>query len=258
MKRILHISDLHFSTDYFRRKTVYSPLMNQMNSPFRQLERLLGDSEHDFDIVLCSGDICEYGTVGEYATVKKYLDDYFGCPVLVTAGNHDNMVNLTEAFGLNSRDGELFEVHSIDDVRVICLNSGHPDFNDGFISEKSCELLKEELKEEIKKTMVMTHHHLIPQQFSLPQAQYPECLREIVRESQIMAIVTGHTHHPFRTVFEGKNYFTAGSLSFVIDETEASQLLFYEEPSVLIYEVEDENIHCKKLSLGRQRNIGYL
>ena len=256
--RILHISDLHYSTDYFRQMSVYSSLMNQMDNPLEQLELILAKLNMDFNLVFLSGDICECGTVEEYDFVKNYLSKLFNCPVLVTAGNHDNIENLVKSFNLPMVDGELFNTYCFDGLKVICLNSGHKDYNDGFISEKSCDLLEEALKDNNENTIIMTHHHLIKDQFTLPAAQYPERLKEIIRSHDVLAVVTGHTHHGFAGTFEGKKYFTTGSLSFVVDRDETGELLFYEEPSALIYNLKNNEISCQKVTLSLKKNIGYL
>ena len=257
MKKILHISDIHYSEDYFRKTTIYSELMSQMEGPFSQLEKVLKDEEENYDLVLVSGDICEYGSEEEYQTVRKLLNERFSCPVLVTCGNHDIPDNLIKGFALQVVKNELFEVYTVDDLRVICLNSGHPDHNDGFISETSCDLLEEELKKNVSHTLIMTHHHLISQQFTMPKAEYPERLKEIIRKGDVMAILTGHTHHLYESEFEGKKYFTTGSLSFVVDENDQGKLLFHEEPSALVYYIDDE-IQYRILKPEKGRDIGYL
>jgi len=259
MMRILHISDIHYSEDYFRCLTMYSPLMDQMEEPFTQLRQLMGNKKPDYDLVLCSGDICEYGTTEEYRRTRDRLQQYFGCPVLVTGGNHDILANLMEGFSLSAKDGELFEAHYFDDLRVICLNSSDADHNDGFISEKSCDLLEEELQNEFPATIIMTHHHLIPEQFSLPAACYPERLRTIIREAKVTAVITGHTHHFWHGLFEGKEYFTTGSLSFVVDPDESGKLLFYEGPSAIEYTLTNGRLEYNVLRTETEgRKIGYL
>ena len=258
MTAILHLSDLHYSEDYHRTETMYSALMAQMDFPLRQLEWVLEKADRPYDAVLLSGDICEYGTEAEYRRVHDLLNERFGCPVIVTCGNHDNLKELINGFGLTTVNGELFEVHQVNDVRIICLNSGNPEYNDGFISETSCELLEKELKTEVPKTIIMTHHHLLSDQFSLPCARYPERLKDIIRDSSVMAVVTGHTHHFHEGEFAGKRYLTNGSLSFVVDPDETGGLLFYQSPSALEYLI-DEDLSYRRLETEKAvRKIGYL
>ncbi len=258
MTAILHLSDLHYSEDYHRTETIYSPLMAQMDFPLQQLDWVLEKTDRQYDAVLLSGDICEYGTEEEYRRVHDLLSERFGCPVIVTCGNHDNLKELIDGFGLRTINGELFEVHQVGDVRIICLNSGNPEYNDGFISQASCDLLEQELKTEVPKTIIMTHHHLLSDQFSLPCAAYPDRLKGIIERSSVMAVVTGHTHHFYEGSFAGKRYLTSGSLSFVVDADETGKLLFYQSPSALEYLI-DEDLRYRILDPQKDvRPIGYL
>lgn len=255
--RILHISDLHYSDNYQLHESAYTKLMSQMDNPLKQLNTVL-QQDKEYDLVLLSGDICEYGSTEEYRKVKQYLDDYFHCPVLVTAGNHDEINNLISGFELETEEGELFEVHDINGLRVICLNSGSAEYNDGYISEKSCDLLEKTLKTD-KDIIVMTHHHLIRNQFVMPAAEYPARLCQIIRDSNVMAVLTGHTHHFYEGEFEGKPYYTTGSLSFVVDQNKKGELEFYENPCAVVYEYHDHRLSAERVISGKDiRKIGIL
>ena len=85
-----------------------------------------------------------------------------------------------------------------------CFDSSDEKFNDGLITDKSCMLLRKSLENRDIPTVVLTHHHLIKKQFEMPVAQYGDEFREIIRNSNILAVLNGHTHHPYEGVFEGR------------------------------------------------------
>lgn len=84
----------------------------------------------------------------------------------------------------------------------------------------------------------MIHHHLIKDQFTTPAVSYNDRFENIIRESSIIGIFVGHTHHPFKGCFVDKPYFSTGSLSF-IGYDESNGIVRFEESakfSVCTYE----------------------
>lgn len=245
--RFLHLSDLHKLDDYTDKGGIYSKVINRMEDPFLQLDRILELVDDRLDAVLISGDICEYGTIQDYRSVRNRLERSFDCPILVCSGNHDRREELSEVFGLNKKQGELFAETTAGPVRFILFDSSDPHHNDGLISEKTCDLLEDALGQKGNKILV-THHHLKQDQFAMPCAQYPERLLRILKENDYLALLTGHTHHIYHGEFCGKPYHTTGSLSFVADE-KAGRLTFYQQPSAVLYEFKDSRLSYRDLLL---------
>ena len=215
--KFLHISDLHFSFSYDKGDERFCRMMKKMTPPLEQVKKLFDDVEKDFDFVCVTGDICEYGTVEEYRFIHDWLEAYFGCKVIGVSGNHENKKAFMQGFLGKENCDPLYEEHDINGFRVICFDSSDENANDGLITSDSCNLLRKSLEEKDIPTIVLTHHHLISSQFDMPVAQYGNEFREIIRNSNILAVLNGHTHHSYEGNFEGKPYYTAGSLSFVCE-----------------------------------------
>lgn len=253
--RFLHISDLHYLNDYQGKGGSYHNILSRMDDPFKQLKMIIDNCNKDFDFAIVSGDVCEYGEVEDYLSARKKLDDFLNCPVYVCSGNHDNKDNLIKAFEKKMTEGELFEVIDVKEARIIMLDSSHPEYNDGYISEKSCELLEKTLREnDVFPLFIVTHHHLLSDQFVMDKAIYPERLEKIVRDSSVTAILTGHTHHIYHGSFAGKQYHTTGSLSFVADSIEEG-LCFYQEPSAVIFEYNTEQLSFRDIKVQDDRKV---
>ncbi len=245
--RFLHISDLHYLNDYNGKGGVYHNVLANMDNPFLQLQQITDICGKDFDFIIVSGDICEYGEVEDYLSARNRLEEVFNCPAYVCSGNHDNKDNLIRAFDKERTDGELFEVINAGEAIIVMLDSSHPDYNDGFISEKSCDLLQQALSINTPKPLfVVTHHHLVYDQFVMETASYPARLEEIIHNSGITAILTGHTHHIYHGTFAGKPYHTTGSLSFVADSKEHG-LCFHQAPSALVYHYSDNKLTYQEI-----------
>lgn len=253
--KFLHISDLHKLLDYRGKGGKYNGVISRMKDPFVQLDELLRDSEDRFDFVIVSGDICEYGEVEDYLFVKEKLEQTFSCPIFVCSGNHDNREKLIEAFQKKKTEGELFEQIQLEGVRIIFFDSSDPMYNDGFVSEKTCDLLEEALNRKCDvPTILVSHHHLLDEQFAMPKAQYPSRLKEIIANGDIAAILTGHTHHIFHGTFMGKPYHTSGSLSFVGEECDG-KLFFYEQPSAIVFTLKDGVLDYRDLHSSAEKRI---
>ncbi|MBR0137154.1 MAG: metallophosphoesterase [Erysipelotrichaceae bacterium] len=249
----LHISDMHYLRDYTGKGKEYGKIVSSMQNPFMQLKQLLKDVREDYQFVVISGDICEYGEDGDYASFRRKIRNCFpDKPILITTGNHDIKKNFCRGYLKAEPHDPLFTDEIAEGIRVIMLDSSSGDHPSGMITEKSCDLLENALR--IKTglpTFVVTHHHLLADQFSMPKAEYPARLEKIVRNSEISAVLTGHTHHSYQSEFAGKPYYTSGSLSFLADTTPDGCLTFFQHPSLNAFTIEGNEIslsvyECKK------------
>jgi len=236
--RFLHISDLHFSFTYDKGDERFCKMMKKMTSPLEQIKKLFDGVEKNFDFVCVTGDICEYGTVEEYRFIHDWLEAYFGCQIFAVSGNHENKQSFIHGFLNEEHLDPLYQECIVNGLRVICFDSSDERHNDGIVTDDSCKMLAKSLENKDIPTIVLTHHHLIDDQFEMPVAQYGDEFREIIRNSNILAVLNGHTHHPYEGVFEGKPYYTAGSLSFVCECTD-NRLDCYEHASAQQFTYED-------------------
>ncbi len=238
--KFLHISDLHYSNDFQGKGGSFNKVFMAMDNPLEQLKSVT-DRNKKYDFVLVTGDVCEFGSVEEYRKVKSYLEELFACPVIGTAGNHDNIPNFEAGFN------ELFYVEEVKQVKIISFNSASNQNDDGIISEETISALKKELEQKTeKKIILITHHHLMQQQFVLKNAENSDKIEKVIKDSNAVLILTGHTHHFYVHSFAEKPYFTTGSVSFVV-ENEDGVLNVYQEPLVNEYKVTDKAIICRPL-----------
>ncbi len=252
--RFLHLSDFHYLRDYRGKGKQYCEIVNAMDDPFAQLRSLLKKVRENYDFVIISGDVCEFGETDDYTSFRRRLKRLFhDVPVFITTGNHDLRANFCRGYLKQEPVLPLFSDDICNGIRIIMLDSSDENHPDGIITEESCDLLEKALEKKTGlPTLLVTHHHLIEEQFSMPPAQYPQRLRDIISRSEITAVLTGHTHHPYRSDFCGKPYFTAGSLSFVADESSDGKLRFYQKPSVSLFTLEDGKLQCEVISSDRK------
>ena len=88
-----------------------------------------------------------------------------------------------------------------------------------------------------KPIMLVTHHHLLANQCTMPIWPGTPQLLELLRPYHVTAILNGHTHHPFVGQINQAAYFTAPSMSFIgIDQ--AKKVRFEERFGYHLYHVD--------------------
>ena len=239
--KFLHLSDIHFLREYPKAEKGYNSIFSNMTSPLIQIRRALERVDlNKIEFVIITGDLVESGTFEDYAVLKSELEKLLGnIPYILTLGNHDNKKAFYRGW-LNKESNDSYNtINEIGGLRIISFDNSQYKNSDGFISDKQYEWLENQLKDGTQKdTILMLHHHLIKDQFTTPAVNYSDRFEEIIKESSIIGIFVGHTHHPFKGYFAGKPYFSTGSLSF-IGYDESNGIVRFEESakfSVCTYE----------------------
>ncbi|MGL5675887.1 MAG: metallophosphoesterase family protein [Cellulosilyticaceae bacterium] len=223
--RFLHLTDIHFLRTYPVVEEGYLSIFKEMTPPLEQLKKGLANIRlEDVDAVLITGDLTEYGTAEDYKALRQALEGLFGhIPLVVTLGNHDDR----EAFyeGWLEQQGNAMPYHTVTilgNTTIIGLDISDKIDQNGVLGEAHCRWLEEALAE-AKGTdiLLMMHHHLLPTQATIPPVAYKDTFESIIEQSDIKAILCGHTHHTYTGTFAGKPYYTAANLSFSgVDEGE--------------------------------------
>lgn len=246
MIKIAHISDLHYKKNPNTVNSIFKEVLTSIDDPLEQLSSTFENEDKDFDLLIVSGDICEQGSEDDYLFVKEYLREVFNCPIIVTSGNHDNRHNLNKAFFNKDNDSEVFEIIKTEDLKVISFDSSDKDHNDGYIPLNTIDRIDKELADNIN-TILFTHHHLLTEQFSMDKAiNSSELLERVKKHDNVIAILTGHTHHYYHTQIDKIEYFTSKSMSFVI-ENKDKDFIYSQDSGANIYYYENGKIKSKKI-----------
>lgn len=255
--KFLHLTDLHFLSKYPDIPTGYGSFFKHMTSPIDQLEIALKFVD-EFDAVLISGDLVESGTKEDYSQLKSHLHHLLGdVPIIVTLGNHDIKSEfyqgwLNEAPSLQPYN-YYYELH---DTAIISLDNSHPHYPNGIIDRSQCQWLRETLsKIDSKQIILMMHHHLVEEQFSMSPAQYDAEFYQLIADSRIDMILTGHTHHAYRGVFAGKPYFTADNLSFSGEDFLDGYVRFEERSGINLCVLENNEVDVFTIPVITDRRL---
>ncbi len=216
--RFVHLSDLHFRKQYedWGFQNLLSKLPDSLGNLAVCLER---EKAEGLDFVLLTGDLSHDGTEEDYMILRDALNHTLGgTPWVALPGNHDDRAAF--AAGLLEQDAsrKCDTVYHIKGFRVIMLDTG--DGISGRLEKSQVQWLRNILSVPSEKGSILAvHHSLIDGQEGLGGIQADADLPDLIASSDVIGIFCGHTHHNYAGTYAGKPYFTADSMSYVMEES---------------------------------------
>ena len=209
--RILHLSDTHFFGDDSRH---YGAVDTEQHLRL-VLARV---ADRAFDLVVCSGDVSEDGTVASYERVRRVLEPWAqerGARTVYAMGNHDRRAEFravlgagqpgveVQAFGPATAQPEtpIASAATVAGWRSIVLDTSVPGAGYGELSEAQLDFLATTLDTPADNgTVIIMHHPPVAAETELLQAlaldeASAEALWTRVRGTDVSAILSGHYHH---------------------------------------------------------------
>ena len=235
MKKITlaHITDIHAGSPFF--------ITNLMTRTIEELNEIKPD------VVAITGDLTNMGFRQEFTTAKAFIDK-IDCPnVLVIPGNHDSRnvgyVHFEDLFGPRHR------VVRLKGVTIVGLDSSEPDLDIGRIGRERYGWLSEHFKRAKGIKIFAMHHHLLPVPGTGRERNIvydAGDLLEVLLDSGVDLVLTGHKHVPWFWRFETMIITTAATISSL-------KLRGFIKPSYHIFEIEDNKISIfKKFPFGER------
>jgi 3',5'-cyclic AMP phosphodiesterase CpdA len=196
---IAHISDPHVGSPYF--------VPNLMNRVIAELNELRPDA------VICSGDLTTEGYRQEYKSWLAYAER-IESPIYTIPGNHDsrNVGYLHFEDLIGPRQWSV----DIGGMRVIGVDSGEPDLNEGMVGRNKYDWIREEFAQPADLRVFVLHHHLIP----IPGTGRERStvmdagdLLEVLVHAGCDLVLSGHKHVPYVWRLEDMYLASAGTCS---------------------------------------------
>ncbi|SMH36924.1 Calcineurin-like phosphoesterase [Rathayibacter oskolensis] len=218
---IAHLSDTHLLAGG-------APLYGRVDTVARlaqAIERLV-ERGGALDAIVVTGDVADRGEEDAYRRVRAALDplaDRFGCPIVWVMGNHDERRAFRRVLLDTDSDSEtpLDQVVDLDGLRVIALDSAVPGYHHGALTDEQLQNLAEELATPARLgTVLALHHPPLPTPLgamTVLELRGMDRLEEVVRGTDVRAILGGHLHYPTAATFAGAPVFVAGATSYTMD-----------------------------------------
>ncbi|QHC59082.1 phosphodiesterase [Rathayibacter sp. VKM Ac-2760] len=217
---IAHLSDTHFLAEG-------APLYGRVDTVARLEQALarLVERGGRLDAILVTGDVADRGEEDAYRRVKGVLDpvaERFGCPIVWVMGNHDERGAFRRVLlDQEPSDAPIDQVVDLGGLRLLALDSAVPGYHHGALTGEQLEALTAELATPAPLgTVLALHHPPLPTPLgamTVLELRGMDELEEVLRGSDVRAILGGHLHYPTAATFAGVPVLVAGATSYTMD-----------------------------------------
>lgn len=219
---VLHMSDTHLVGGA-------EPLYGSVDSEAR-LRQIFTDLEASGsrpEAIVFTGDLADKGEAEAYAKLRNIVEPAahkLGAEVIWAMGNHDDRATLrSELLNEPADTAPLDRSYLINGLRIITLDSTVPGHHYGEISHEQLVWLANELLTPAPYgTILALHHPPVPciQDLSvLVELRDQSRLADVVRGTDVRAILAGHLHYSTSALFAGIPVSVASATCYTQDLT---------------------------------------
>ena len=217
---IAHISDTHLLAGS---KPLYGAVDTDATvaRALEQLER----SETRPEAIIITGDLADVGEPDAYERLKKLIEpaaERMGSQTIWVMGNHDERAPFASILlGEEPSTATQDRVYNVGGLRIIALDSSVPGYHHGDLSTEQLAWLRDELATPAPHgTILALHHPPIPtpiELMALIELDHQAELAEVVRGSDVRAILAGHLHYSTSGTFAGIPVSVSAATCYTID-----------------------------------------
>ena len=180
---------------------------------------LLANLEEPPQAIIVSGDLADRGEPGAYRTVKRHVEETarrLGAPVFWAIGNHDDRRAYSAVLFGDQSGAPQDRVHDLAGLRIISLDTTVPGYHHGELESGQLAWLRTVLAAPAEHgTLLVMHHPPLPMALDrvshVIELDGQAALAEVIRGSDVRAILSGHLHYPIYATFAGIPVFTASA-----------------------------------------------
>lgn len=225
---LLHISDTHLVSPG---NELYGEIDSEalLRTLFAEL-----DASHTVpDALIFTGDLADKGEPGAYQALRSIVEPVaasFGAQVIWAMGNHDDRANFrTGLLGEQPSEQPIHGVYDIGGLRVVTIDSTVPGHHYGAIDDGQLGWLAAELATPAPLgTILALHHPPVPCVLDLAvlvELRDQHRLADVVRGTDVRAILAGHLHYSTTATFAGIPVSVASATCYTQDLNVASGAL---------------------------------
>jgi len=203
---LLHLSDTHLLAGDRRLGDRYDTAAN-LRRTLETIERMRVRPA----AIVFTGDLTDLGEPEAYAALRAEVEPFaarLAAPVVWVAGNHDERPALRAALLDGDPSGEpVTGVWDVDGLRLIALDTSVPGWHHGELDDAQLAWLAAELATPAPLgTILAMHHPPLPSHiplFDILELREQSRLAEVLRGSDVRAILAGHLHYSTGGTFAG-------------------------------------------------------
>ena len=177
------------------------------------------------DVFILTGDLANAGDPACYQDLARIMDEAstrVGATVVYLPGNHD----LRPAFrrhllGQPEAPGPVNQVHWLDGLRIVALDTSVPGEDAGLLTPESIEFLATSLSDPAPDgTIVAVHHPPVASPIG-PMARImlrnPEALAATIEGRDVRLVIAGHNHHETAGTLGGAPVWVSPASAYRLD-----------------------------------------
>jgi 3',5'-cyclic AMP phosphodiesterase CpdA len=218
---IAHLSDTHFLGG---KRPLYGSVDTDGHLA-RALEQLTR-SGAPIEAIVITGDLADLAEPDAYERLKTVIEPAaaaLGAELIWVMGNHDERPPFSAAFFGHETDQPLDRVYHVGGLRIIALDSTVPGYHHGELRDAQLEWLRDELATPAPDgTLLALHHPPLPSPIeimSILELQDQHRLAEVLRGTDVRAILAGHLHYSTTGTFAGIPVSVASATCYTIDNS---------------------------------------
>lgn len=184
----------------------------QTDHSLEHVIRVVADEQPKMDLVLCTGDISQDGSIASYQRFAEKVQT-LGVPMRWFAGNHDERLALQQVC---ANTDWLESVYDLGAWRIVLLDSAVAHKVHGELAQDQLNILEQALASAGERhVLIGLHHHPVPinsrwmDKIGLHNAA--DMLSIISRYDNVKAVIWGHVHQEFDQQLHGVRWLAAPS-----------------------------------------------
>lgn len=218
---IAHLSDTHFLGGG---RPLYGAVDtdSHLARALHQLER----SGVRPEAIVITGDLADVAEPDAYERLRNLVDpvaERLGAEVVWVMGNHDERPPFAAAFFGGETTDPLDRVYRFGGLRLIALDTSVPGYHHGELTAAQLDWLREELAAPSPDGTILTlHHPPLPSPveiMAILELQDQHLLADVIRGTDVRAILAGHLHYSTTGLFAGVPVSVASATCYTIDNS---------------------------------------
>lgn len=247
---IAHISDTHFLGGG---RPLYGsvPTDQHLNQALNQLEASGAKPE----AIVFTGDLADLGEPDAYVRLRGIVEPFaerLGARIIWVMGNHDERPEYSkQLFDIEPTELPQDRVYDIGGLRIISLDTSVPGYHHGDLVQAQLDWLTDVLATPAPHgTLLAVHHPPIPtpllEAMGMLELQDQARLAEVIRGSDVRAILAGHLHYSTHSTFAGVPVSVAAATCYTLNLTAKDRILSgvdFGQAFNLVHVYDDQIVH---------------
>lgn len=219
-RTLIHLSDTHLLAD----GALLADSIDTRANLTATIERIRRVSPAP-DAIIVTGDLTDLGEADAYRALRDALEPLareLTAELVWVAGNHDEREVMREHLLDDAAvDAPITRELDLDGLRVLVLDSTVPGWHHGDLDTAQLAWLRERLREPAPLgTILALHHPPLPSHipfFDILELRHQDAFADVIRDTDVRAILAGHLHHSTSGMFAGVPVSVAAATCYTMD-----------------------------------------